>query len=76
MRKVILSPGFTTVCRDCGGLAGLRYPSWLGAMLPGTVLMIAALFAGSEAAEWSLNLAGLGLMILLPFLFTPLHKEA
>ena len=44
-------------------------------MLPGSLLMLAAFFVGSEAAEWSLNIAGLGLMILLPFLFTPLHKE-
>jgi len=37
--------------------------------------MIAALIVDSEAAEWSLNIAGLILMIVLPFLFTPLHKE-
>ena len=44
-------------------------------MLPGTVLMIAALFAGSESVEWSLNIIGIMLMIILPFLFTPLHME-
>jgi hypothetical protein len=44
-------------------------------MLPGTVLMIVALFVGSETAEWSLNIIGLIMMIILPFLFTPLHKE-
>ncbi len=44
-------------------------------MVPGTVLMIAALFVGSKTAEWSLNIIGLILMILIPFLFTPLHKE-
>jgi len=38
--------------------------------------MLAALFVASETAEWSLNIIGLILMILLPFLFTPLHKEA
>lgn len=75
LRKVILSPGFSASCRTCGGQAGLRYPTWLGAMLPGTALMIAALFADSNAAEWSLNGAGLGLMILLPFLLAPLHRE-
>jgi len=37
--------------------------------------MLAALFVASETAEWSLNIVGLILMILLPFLFTPLHKE-
>jgi len=45
------------------------------AILPGSILMIAALFGDSEAAEWSLNVVGLILMILLPFLFTPLHNE-
>lgn len=44
-------------------------------MLPGSALMIAAMFTDSGSAEWSLNIAGLGLMILFPFLFTPLHKE-
>jgi len=44
-------------------------------MLPGTVLMIAAFFVGSESAEWSLNIIGIMLMITLPFLFTPLHIE-
>lgn len=75
LRKVILSPGFSATCISCGGLSGLRYPSWLIAMLPGTALMIAALFADSETAEWSLNIAGLVLMIVIPFGFTPLHKE-
>jgi len=75
LRKVILSPGFTATCNSCGGLSGLRYPSWLTAMFPGTVLMIAAFFVGSETAEWSLNIIGLILMIIFPFLFTPLHQE-
>ena len=44
-------------------------------MVPGTVLMIAALFVGSVSAEWSLNIIGIILMIILPFLFTPLHIE-
>jgi len=44
-------------------------------MLPGTALMIAALFVDSETAEWSLNIVGLVLMIVIPFVFTPLHKE-
>ena len=44
-------------------------------MLPGTVLMIAALFADSASVEWSLNIIGIILMIVIPFLFTPLHKE-
>jgi len=44
-------------------------------MVPGTILMIAALFVGSVSVEWSLNIIGIILMIILPFLFTPLHIE-
>jgi hypothetical protein len=44
-------------------------------MLPGSVLMIAALFVGSESIAWSLNIVGFALMIIVPFLFSPLHKE-
>jgi hypothetical protein len=44
-------------------------------MLPGSVLMIAAMFIDSESAEWSLNIIGLLLMIVIPLLFTPLHRE-
>ncbi|MCP4331987.1 MAG: hypothetical protein GY785_04980 [Gammaproteobacteria bacterium] len=44
-------------------------------MLPGTMLMIVALFMDSEPVEWALNLTGFALMIILPTLFTPLHKE-
>jgi hypothetical protein len=44
-------------------------------MLPGSVLMLAALFADSDAIEWSLNIIGVILMVAVPCLFTPLHKE-
>jgi hypothetical protein len=44
-------------------------------MLPGSVLMIAALFVGSDSVERSLNIIGVILMIVIPFLFTPLHRE-
>jgi hypothetical protein len=44
-------------------------------MLPGAILMIVALFVDSKTAEWALNIIGLIFMIILPFLFTPLHKE-
>jgi hypothetical protein len=44
-------------------------------MLPGSVLMIAALFVDSDSVEWSLNIIGLVLMIVIPLLFTPLHRE-
>jgi len=44
-------------------------------MLPGSVLMIAALFVTSESLEWGLNIAGFMLMLVIPFIFTPLHKE-
>jgi len=44
-------------------------------MLPGSVLMIAALIVDSESLEWSLNIVGFMLMVVIPFLFTPLRKE-
>lgn len=75
LRKVILSPGLLATCKSCNGSSGIRYPSWLLAMIPGSILMIAALFVDSESIEWSLNIIGLILMIVIPFLFTPLHKE-
>jgi hypothetical protein len=75
LRKAILSPGLLATCKSCSGLSGVRYPSWLTAMLPGSVLMIAALFVASESLEWSLNIVGFILMVVIPFFFTPLHKE-
>ncbi|MEN8108516.1 MAG: hypothetical protein ABFS22_10990 [Pseudomonadota bacterium] len=75
LRKAILSPGLLATCNSCSGSSSLRYPSWLIAMLPGSVLMIAALFVASESIEWTLNIAGFLLMVVLPFFFTPLHKE-
>jgi len=44
-------------------------------MLPGSVLMIAALFVDSESLEWGLNIVGFILVVVVPFLFTPLRKE-
>ena len=75
LRKAILSPGLLATCNSCSGSSSIRYPSWLTAMLPGSVLMIAALFVGSDSTEWSLNIIGLILMIVIPLLFTPLHRE-
>ena len=75
LRKLILSPGLVANCVSCSGSSGIRYPYWIIAMLPGLILMIAALFVGSETTEWSLNIVGLFLMITLPFFFTPLHIE-
>jgi len=75
LRKVILSPGLLATCNACNGQSSIRYPSWLTAMLPGSVLMIAALFVASESLEWSLNIVGFILMVVIPFIFTPLHKE-
>jgi len=74
LRKLILGPGSTATCVSCGEPCGVGYLSWLIAILPGSILMIAAMFVDSETAEWSLNIAGLILMIILPFLFTSLHR--
>jgi putative effector of murein hydrolase LrgA (UPF0299 family) len=75
LRKAIMSPGISAVCKTCGKSSGVRYPSWLTAMLPGSVLMIAALLVQSERLEWTLNTAGFLLMIVIPLLFTPLRKQ-
>ena len=75
LRKAILSPGISAVCKSCGKPSGIGYPSWLTAMLPGSVLMVAALLVNSQRLEWTLNTAGFLLMIVIPLLFTPLRKE-
>lgn len=75
LRKAILSPGLLATCKSCNGLSGIRYSSWLIAMLPGSVLMIAALFVESGPVEWALNIIGLVLMVVIPWLFAPLHTE-
>jgi hypothetical protein len=75
LRKAILSPGLLATCQCCQATSTIRYRGWLAAMLPGTLLMIAALLVDSAALEWSLNICGLLLMIIIPFLFAPLHRE-
>ena len=75
VRKAILSPGLLATCNSCGGISGTRYPSWLKAMIPGSILMIASMFVESSSVEWSLNIVGLILMIIIPMLYAPLHKE-
>jgi uncharacterized membrane protein len=44
-------------------------------MLPGTALMITALFVTSEPLEWRLNIVGIFLMVVFPLVFAPLHRE-
>jgi hypothetical protein len=75
LRKAIMSPGISAVCAVCGKPSGISYPSWLTSMLPGSVLMVAALLVHSERLEWTLNAVGFLLMIVIPLLFTPLRKE-
>jgi prepilin signal peptidase PulO-like enzyme (type II secretory pathway) len=75
LRKAVLSPGLLATCNSCGGPSSTRYPSWLAAMLPGSILMIAAMFVDTDSVEWSLNIIGLFLMIIIPLMFAPLHKE-
>lgn len=74
-RKAILSPGLLATCQCCQATSSIRYKGWLTAMLPGTLLMLAALLVDSTSLEWSLNIGGLLLMIILPLLFAPLHRE-
>jgi len=75
LRKAILSPGLLATCNSCSGSSSIRYPSWLTAMLPGSILMIAAMFVGSESIEWSFNIIGVILMIIIQLLYTQLIKE-
>jgi len=73
--KAVLSPGLHATCKICGKLSSVRYSSWLAAMIPGSILMLTALFVRAESLEWILNIVGVILMIAFPFLFTPLRKE-
>lgn len=75
LRKALLSPGLLAICHACSRSSHIRYPAWLAAMLPGSALMITALFTESESLEWGLNIAGFILIIMVPFFFTPLRKE-
>lgn len=75
LRKTILSPGLLATCKSCSRTSGLRYPSWLLGMLPGSILMIAAMFVESASVEWSINIIGIVLMVIIPLLFAPLHKD-
>jgi hypothetical protein len=75
LRKAILSPGLSAVCAVCGKPSSISYPSWVTSMLPGSVLMVAALLVHSERLEWTLNTVGFLLMIVIPLLFTPLRKQ-
>ena len=68
-------PGLLATCKTCGKSSGVQYPSWLAAMIPGSALMLGALLVNAESLEWTLNIAGFTLIIVIPFLFTPLHKE-
>jgi len=45
-------------------------------MLPGSIAMVAAMFVSSESVEWLLNIIGVLLMIAIPLMFAPLHKES
>jgi len=74
VRKAILSPGMPATCKTCDEDSTLRYKSWITAMIPGSLLMLAALFVESEQLETVLDYSGLALMIIVPFLFSPLHK--
>ena len=75
MRKAIISPGLLATCQACGQASTARYFSWLVAMIPGSILMIIALFVSTSVTEWTLNIVGIILMILIPMWFTPLHKD-
>ncbi len=76
LRKLVMSPGMPASCSQCAAPSGITYRDWLVAMIPGTVLMVIALFVTEPVWEWSLNGAGLALMIAVPYRFAPLRKES
>ena len=75
VRKAILSPGLLATCNTCGGTSTTRYPSWLKAMIPGSILMTISMFMESATIEWTLSIIGFALMIIIPYYYSPLHKE-
>ena len=75
VRKAILSPGLLATCKSCSQSSTLRYPTWIKGMLPGSVVMVASMFVESTSVEWSLSIVGFILMIVIPLLYSPLHKE-
>ena len=75
VRKAILSPGLLATCNTCGGTSTTRYPSWLKAMIPGSILMTISMFMESATIEWTLSIIGFVLMIIIPYYYSPLHKE-
>jgi len=44
-------------------------------MLPGSILMLAAMFISSELVAPALNMFALIMIIMIPLWFAPLHKE-
>lgn len=75
LRKAVLNPGQIATCNACSGSLEVCYPSWITAMLAGSILMLAVIFVDSNSAEWLLNGIGLILMIVIPLMFTPLRLE-
>ncbi len=75
LRKMILSPGLLATCNECNQDSSVRYTSWLIAMIPGTILMIVALFMDVKSVEWILNIVGVILVLLVPLFYTPLFKS-
>lgn len=44
-------------------------------MLPGSILMLAAMFISSELVALALNIFALIMIIIIPLWFAPLHKQ-
>ena len=74
LRKAILSPGLSAKCTSCNSESTITYPSWLTAMIPGSILMLATLVMDTGDYETPLNVVGFILMVLIPFLTAPLKK--
>ena len=75
LRKVFLSPGMPATCKSCGKMIGVTYGPWIKAALPGTAVMVGAIFIKSELLMYGISLIGFALMIWFHLLMVPLEKD-
>ncbi|MDH5571409.1 MAG: hypothetical protein OEY89_06560 [Gammaproteobacteria bacterium] len=72
--KLIMSPGSRVTCQTCGEISRVSAPAWLTDIFLGAVMMLASFFVDSELIKLILGSGGFVMMMLLPFIFTPLCK--
>ena len=75
LRKALLSPGMPAICKSCGKPIVVTYRSWIKGALPGSAVMISAMFFESNLFTYGLSIVGFALMIWLHLLWVPLDKD-